>query len=117
VLRQRLQGLDERRQRWIRARELLASFGRQEQERVRTLRARLRHSVDRTLRELDGALASRAQRLRSLGTQETLDRGFAIVRDASGRVVRQSAQVSTGHPISIMLAHGALHSTVDRVEP
>jgi exodeoxyribonuclease VII large subunit len=117
VLRQRLQGLDERRQRWIRARELVASFGRQEQERVRTLRARLRHSVDRTLRELDGALASRAQRLRSLGTQETLDRGFAIVRDLSGRVVRESAQVSTGHPISIALAHGALHSTVDRVEP
>jgi exodeoxyribonuclease VII large subunit len=62
-------------------------------------------------------LVSRAHRLRSLGTQETLDRGFAIVRDASGRVVREGAQVGPGLPVGITLAHGSLHCTVDRVEP
>jgi len=117
VLHQRQRGLDERRLRWTRSLELIAGFGRREQERVHTLRARLRSSLDRTLRELDGALVSRAHRLRSLGTQETLERGFSICRDASGRVIRESAQVGAGHPVGITLAHGALDCTVDRVEP
>ncbi len=117
VLRQRQRGLDERRLRWIRSLDLVTSFGRREQERVPTLQARLRTALERTLRELDAALVSRGHRLRSLGTQETLDRGFAIVRDASGRVLRDGAQVGPGHPVGITLARGSLDCTVERVEP
>jgi len=95
----------------------VTSFGRREQERVPTLQARLRTALERTLRELDAALVSRGHRLRSLGTQETLDRGFAIVRDASGRVLRDGAQVGPGHPVGITLARGSLDCTVERVEP
>ena len=117
VLQQRQRGLDERRLRWSRSLDLVTGFGRREQDRVHILQARLRTALDRTLRELDAALVSRAHRLRSLGTQETLDRGFAIVRDASGRVVREGAQVGPGLPVGITLAHGSLDCTVDRVEP
>jgi exodeoxyribonuclease VII large subunit len=115
VLRQRLRGLDERRQRLARSMEQAAGFARREQDRVQGLRARMRSSLERTVRELDRGLVLRAHRLRSLGTQETLDRGFSICRDSEGRVVRDSDQVGDGQPLSVTLARGMLDCRIERV--
>lgn len=115
VLGARLRGLEERRLRLERLFDQTAELRRRQAERVQDLRARLRNSLDRTLRELDRGLVSRAQRLRSLGTQETLDRGFSICRDPDGRVLRDSRQVDAGQPISVTLARGALDCLVEKV--
>lgn len=115
VLRQRRRGLDERQLRLARLVEQAAGFGRREQERVQTLQARMRSSLDRSLRELDRGLVLRAHRLRSLGTQETLDRGFSICRDSEGRVIRDSRQVGAGQPLAVTLARGALDCRVEKV--
>ncbi len=49
-----------------------------------------------------------AASLRALGPQSTLDRGYAVVRDAQGAVVRDAAQVNTGDVLSIRVAQGEL---------
>jgi len=115
VLGARLRGLEERRLRLARLFDQTAELRRRQVERVQDLRVRMRSSLDRTLRELDRGLVSRAQRLRSLGTQETLDRGFSITRDSEGRVLRDSRQVDAGQPVSVTLARGALDCLVERV--
>jgi exodeoxyribonuclease VII large subunit len=115
VLRQRFGGLEDRRVRWRRLLDQLDAARRRDQERVQDLRSRLQSSLDRTLRELNGAVRSRAQRLRSLGTQETLDRGFAICRDLEGRVVRDGQQVAAGQPVSVTLSRGTLDCLVETV--
>jgi exodeoxyribonuclease VII large subunit len=117
VLRLQQRGLDERQLRWARSRERVIGFGRRELERVEALRARMRTSIDRTLRESDRGLVLRAQRLRSLGTQETLDRGFSITRDASGRVLRTSHEVEPGAAVRVALARGVLDCTVEERRP
>jgi exodeoxyribonuclease VII large subunit len=117
VLRLRQRGLDERQLRWARSRERVIGFGGRELERVEALRARMRTSIDRTLRESDRGLVLRAQRLRSLGTQETLDRGFSITRDAAGRVLRTSHEVEPGAAVRVALARGVLDCTVEERRP
>ena len=115
VLGARLRGLEERKLRLARLFDQAAELRRRQVERVQELRARMRSSLDRTLRELDRGLVSRAQRLRSLGTQETLDRGFSITRDSEGRVLRDSRQVDAGQAVSVSLARGALDCLVEKV--
>jgi exonuclease VII large subunit len=41
-----------------------------------------------------------------------LKRGYSITREASGKIVRDSAQVATGSDIFIRLARGELGATV-----
>lgn len=113
VLRQRQRGLEERRTRWMRGLEQVAAVRRAQQEQVAVLTVRMRTGLDRTVRELERGLVLRGQRLRSLGTTETLERGFSICRDAAGRVVRDSQQVASGNPVTVMLARGMLECTVE----
>ena len=46
-----------------------------------------------------------------------LDRGYSITRDASGRIVRDAAQVEVGDELSIRLARGELEASVNRKKP
>jgi exodeoxyribonuclease VII large subunit len=48
--------------------------------------------------------------LRALSPQATLDRGFAVVQDASGAVVRDPAEVADGAPLRLRLARGQLEA-------
>lgn len=51
--------------------------------------------------------------LRSLSPQRTLDRGYAIVREASGRVISRSHEVSSGDALSIRVSDGDIETHVD----
>jgi exodeoxyribonuclease VII large subunit len=68
-----------------------------------------RAAVART--ELGAATAA----LGALSPYATLDRGYAIVRDASGRVIRHAGDVSSGDPLAVALAEGALDVRVEQV--
>jgi exodeoxyribonuclease VII large subunit len=46
--------------------------------------------------------------LRALSPQATLDRGYAIVQDAAGRVVRAPADAPDGEEVVVTLAEGVL---------
>ncbi|WP_228374184.1 exodeoxyribonuclease VII large subunit [Demequina phytophila] len=49
--------------------------------------------------------------LRALSPLSTLERGFAVVRDASGAVVRDAAQVRKGDVLRLRLARGEVEAT------
>lgn len=61
------------------------------------------------------ALDAAAAALHALGPAATLARGYAIVRDAGGAIVRQAAATGPGDPLVVTLAEGALDVRVERV--
>jgi exodeoxyribonuclease VII large subunit len=75
------------------------------------LRRALLGHVERAKQRLK--LASRA--LESLSPLATLERGYAIVTDAGGRVLTNSAAVAPGAAIDVRLKRGGLAATVSKV--
>jgi exodeoxyribonuclease VII large subunit len=55
--------------------------------------------------------------LRHLDPMAVLGRGYAIVRDAEGRVIQQPDEVQPGDAIRVRLSGGSLDATVDAVRP
>jgi exodeoxyribonuclease VII large subunit len=62
------------------------------------------------------AVANLERRLRALGPNATLSRGYAIV-EAHGQILRDAAAVTPGDQLNVRLQRGQLASTVDSVEP
>jgi exodeoxyribonuclease VII large subunit len=56
------------------------------------------------------------QQLKALSPEAILERGYALVFDSSGRLVKDSAQVKTGDQITARLAHGSLAARVEKVD-
>lgn len=52
--------------------------------------------------------------LKALSPVAILERGYALVFDSSGKLVKNSAQVEVGDEISTRLAHGSLTAKVDK---
>jgi len=52
-------------------------------------------------------------KLRTLSPQNTLDRGYAIVRNATGSVVTSTTSVSSGDPLTLRVADGDIATTVN----
>ena len=50
--------------------------------------------------------------LASLGPEQTLRRGYAIVTGENGAVIRQATQAKTGDALRVKLGSGALATTV-----
>ncbi len=73
-----------------------------------------RYPGDRIGRERT-QLASAHDRLRLLGPAATLERGYAVVQDGAGHVVRDAADTSPGDAIAIRLARGRLAARVEEV--
>jgi exodeoxyribonuclease VII large subunit len=80
-------------------------------EDVVALRARSRRCItsalDRAAHDLDHTRA----RVVALSPKATLDRGYAVVQDAAGHVIRDAADVSTGEPLRIRVSSGELEAT------
>jgi len=81
--------------------------------------AEVKGLVERTRRWVSTALDRSADdvahllaRVRTLSPAATLERGYAIVHDADGHVVRSSTAVSVGATIAVRLAEGRLAATV-----
>jgi len=78
---------------------------------VESMAARLRLSALRTINRRAERLDSLAGALELVSPQAVLDRGYAIVSDASGRVLTDAEQVVAGDGLSIRLARGAIGAT------
>ena len=50
--------------------------------------------------------------LRALSPQSTLDRGYAVVRDAAGSILRDASSVEVGSRIGVRLSHGSVVADV-----
>ena len=68
------------------------------------------------LRTRRAELASLASQLELLNPQRTLERGYAIVRDAKGSVLRSPAQIKAGQVVNVRLAEGSAEVGVASVQ-
>jgi exodeoxyribonuclease VII large subunit len=60
-------------------------------------------------------LRAAAATLDALSPYATLERGYAIVRDADGHVVRAAAATAPGAPLQVTLRQGVLDVRVETV--
>jgi exodeoxyribonuclease VII large subunit len=83
---------------------------------VLALRRRLAQALKQQLAQRRRAVADLERRLRALGPEATLSRGYAIV-EFEGRVLYDAREVEAGASLRIQLHRGRVASTVDAVEP
>ncbi len=63
------------------------------------------------------AVRESAARLESLSPLKVLERGYALVFDAAGKLIKSAEQVTLGQEITAKLARGAVQATVSGKEP
>ena len=90
--------------------------GRQ-QEQVGYLRDRLATLQHVALRQCSTRVESLSGQLNQLNPLAVLQRGFSIVRDESGQVVRDSGQVGLDQMVQVTLASGSLSARVVAKKP
>lgn len=71
----------------------------------------LRSALALVLERADSDLGAKRQMLRSLSPQSTLDRGYSVLRDASGQVLVDASKVRPGTDLKIRLAKGEIEAT------
>lgn len=86
--------------------EPLRIDARRKRDQLVDIAGRARPAITRLVARDTDRLASQAKLLETLSYQATLDRGFAIVKDASGAIVRSRANVSPGDALTITLRDG-----------
>jgi len=80
-------------------------------QRVDMMAARLDRAMSRRLDRWQNRLMVVAARLTAVGPLATLSRGYAIVRDANGRIIRSTRQVTGGAKLSVQVEDGAFDVT------
>jgi exodeoxyribonuclease VII large subunit len=85
---------------------------------LRLLKARLaaRHPA-RELERRRGHLIQLAARLRTLGPQGTLDRGYALVLDPQGHPLSQAKKALEGQSVRIVLSKGIVGANLTEAQP
>src|SRR6202030_2333013 len=73
------------------------------EERLLVLQRRMRQALFGTVRAHRRHLQASAKLLASLGYQEVLRRGYALVRDGAGRTLRSVAEATPGKRLDIEL--------------
>ncbi len=91
-------------------RRMLAGIGKELDSRV----ARLVAAARTVLVQRSGRLSQLKGQLGALSPLAILDRGYALVFDASGTLLKDAARVKAGDEISARLAKGSLTATVKR---
>jgi exodeoxyribonuclease VII large subunit len=79
---------------------------------LKDLRQRSTRSFTATIDAERKELKAITAHLRSLSPQSTLDRGYSVVRNAKGDVIRDPKQLSKGEVIAIKVAKGETSATV-----
>lgn len=113
----RLLGDGERGERELRRRLLAARPDvKQSDARCRELARRLTIAAARRDETMRGTLQRLAANLHHLSPQHVLDRGYSIVRQEAGAVVRDAGQLAAGDAIDITFSHGGAAAAVTRIK-
>jgi exodeoxyribonuclease VII large subunit len=83
---------------------------------IASLQRRAASSLARQLDQKRDAVTALAAQLELLNPQRTLERGYAIVRDARGKVLRSPGQLQAQQVITIRLAEGSAEVGVASVQ-
>ncbi len=81
-----------------------------------SLQQRLQHAFALQQQQRRQALSALAGQLELLNPQRTLERGYAIVRDSHGQIVRQPRQVQAGSTLDLRLAGGSVSLGIASVQ-
>jgi len=84
-------------------------------ERLGVSQTRIERSVERTIRRSSARVDALDARLRSLSPLAVLERGYALVINENGVLIRSALQVAQGERIRTRLSDGEFDSTVDEV--
>ncbi|TCS73819.1 exodeoxyribonuclease VII large subunit [Sulfuritortus calidifontis] len=84
-------------------------------QRLDFLQQRLQRGVHNRLATLAARLDTLASHLNHLNPQAVLERGYSIVRDGQGRIVRDSKGLKVGSEIEVTLAQGGVGAQVTKV--
>jgi len=82
--------------------------------RVAGLAQRMRAAVFHGSAQRTARLESLVQNLAHLDPRAVLQRGYAIVRDGEGRIVRRSAGLARGDPLDLTFAEGGANARVEQ---
>jgi len=82
-------------------------------EELDDLRQRSRRSFTATIGAEQKELKAITAHLRSLSPQSTLDRGYSVVRNAKGEVIRDPKVLKTGDLLAIKVAKGDISATAE----
>ena len=88
----------------------------QRQETIHSLTSGLPGQIAKVLRDNRRQVEHLSTLLETLGPSATLKRGYAIITDESGRVVRSTQQVEQGTTIAVAMDDGRLRAIVEEVE-
>jgi exodeoxyribonuclease VII large subunit len=100
-----------------RMRRVLPQQVQAERHRCASAAQRLPQALAQRLAQADRALALNASRLSLLDPRRTLERGYAWVEGAGGQAVTRVAQLQPGQNLSVHLADGVAHATVQQLVP
>lgn len=84
-----------------------------ERTRLERLEDALAPSAERRMRHDEDRLARAVGRLEALSPLKVLGRGYAVVRDEAGHVVRSTAAVASGDRITVRVADGPFTARVE----
>jgi exodeoxyribonuclease VII large subunit len=82
-------------------------------ERLAVCRTHLDRTMEHMAHESEARLSALDARLHSLSPLAVLERGYALVLDAAGGVVRSTIQVAAGDKVTTRLADGGFTSRVE----
>jgi exodeoxyribonuclease VII large subunit len=85
----------------------------QSRERLQSCRNNLHRSIEHSLHVHSSILNALGARLHSLSPLAVLDRGYALILNAEGGLVRSTSQVTTGDALTTRLADGTFTSRVE----
>ncbi|NJM85539.1 MAG: exodeoxyribonuclease VII large subunit [Leptolyngbyaceae cyanobacterium SL_1_1] len=85
------------------------------QQRQQWQQQRLRSAIRQRLQQAQGHSNALEQKLAALNPELALQRGYALVRQSSGQIVRTAAALSIGETVSIQLAQGTAKAQVTQV--
>lgn len=86
-------------------------------EELSQLRERAHRSVQHRLERESATLSHTLARVRSLSPAQTLNRGYSIVQDAAGAIVRDASGLSEGEQITVRAATGSAQAAVTSTDP
>lgn len=87
-----------------------------EDERISSFSTRLRLAFSSRIALMSSAVEMMAARIRSADPRSVLSRGYALVTDARGVVLKSSSGIGEGDRIEVLFEDGKISATVDRKE-
>ncbi len=85
-------------------------------EKFNRLSAELVNSTEKVFRKFSHSLQLKTQMLHQLNPTSIIERGFAVVYDEDGNVVKDSDSVKLKDRLKIQLHQSVVHSTVNKIE-